>query len=315
MLPHAFTFAYLRRGALVLLASVAAIGQGCSHHQAEYASPDQAVQSLVTAVRTEDKDSLRRIFGPEAEDILKSGDPVDDRNRAHKFLALYDEKHHLVDEPDGRVTLVVGKDDWPMPVPIVKDDKGKRWRFDPDAGKEEILNRRIGRNELDVIQVCKAIVDAQHDFAEIKAANGGVPEYAQKFLSDAGQKNGLYWPTAEGEPQSPLGPRVADAVEEGYSATGDPDAGPRPYHGYYYRMLTRQGVTAQGGSRDYLVNGRMIAGFAVVAWPADYGNSGIMTFIVNQDGVVYQRDLGDDTDKLARAMQAFDPGPGWTKSE
>jgi len=262
---------------------------------------------MVKALRANDKATLDRLFGPDAEELLTSGDEVADKNRINKFLAAYDEKHQL-QEHDGRVTLLVGNKDWPLPVPIVKDDSGK-WHFDSEAGKEEILNRRIGQNELDVIRVCEAIVDAQKEYAQRDPDGNGVPEYAPKFMSDNGKKNGLYWPTAEGEQPSPLGKLVADAVEQGYTATTTPT--PRPYHGYCYRMLKAQGPNARGGAMDYVVNGMMIGGFAAVAYPADYGNSGIMTFMVSFDGTVYQKDLGPDTEKIAKAMEQFDPGPGW----
>jgi hypothetical protein len=196
-----------------------------------------------------------------------------------------------------------------MPVPIVKEND--KWRFDADAGREEIINRRIGRNELNVIEVCRAFVDAQQDYALANPNGSAVNEYARQFISDPGKKNGLYWPTAAGEAPSPLGPFVAEAVEQGYTAEVNKTDEPRPYHGYCYHMLKSQGPGAPGGgAMDYIVNGRMIGGFAAVAYPADYGNSGIMTFIVNQQGVVYQKDLGDDTVKIARAMETFDPA-GW----
>jgi hypothetical protein len=201
-----------------------------------------------------------------------------------------------------------------MPIPLVKDDTSNKWKFDTDAGKDELISRRIGRNELDVIQVCKAICDAQREYAQRDPNNDGIPEYATKFISDPGTKNGLYWETAEGERPSPLGAFAADAAEEGYS-TRPSDGQPRPYHGYYYRILTAQGPNAPGGAMDYYVNGKLIGGFAVVAWPADYASSGLTTFITNYTGEVYQQDLGDDTDKIARAMTTYDPGPGWTKSE
>jgi hypothetical protein len=203
---------------------------------------------------------------------------------------------------------VVGKSDWPLPVPLVKEDSGQ-WRFDTEAGKEEMLNRRIGQNELDVIQVCEAIVDAQKEYAFTDPDGNGIPQYAMKILSDPGKKNGLYWPTAEGEAPSPLGPLVAGAVEQGY---GSPNTStPGTYHGYRYRLLKSQGPNAEGGALDYVVNGMMIGGFAVVAYPADYGNSGIMTFITNYKGDIYQKDIGEDTEKLAKEMESFDPGPGW----
>jgi len=285
--------------------------------QRTFDTPTQALDAMVAALRNWTPDQFKALLGAEGEDELISGDPVADRNAAKRFLKAYDEKHALVTEADGKVTVVVGNDDWPMPVPIVKDND--KWRFDADAGREEIVNRRIGRNELNVIEVCRAFVDAQQDYALANPNGSAVNEYARQFISDPGKKNGLYWPTADGEAPSPLGPFVAEAVEQGYSAEVNKTDEPRPYHGYCYRMLKSQGPGAPGGSggvggggaMDYIVNGRMIGGFAAVAYPADYGNSGIMTFIVNQQGVVYQKDLGDDTVKIARAMETFDPAGGW----
>ena len=280
--------------------------------QTTYASADQAVAEAIEALRANDRAALTRIFGPEADELLDSGDEVADRNRIQKFLALYDEKHQLQPEKDGKMVLVVGKTDWPMPVPVAKDESGK-WRFDTEAGKEEMLNRRIGQNELDVIQVCEAIVDAQKEYAIADPDNNGIPEYAMKIVSDPGRKNGLYWPTAEGETPSPLGPLVAGAVEQGY---GPPSTTtPGTYHGYRYRLLKSQGPNAEGGALDYVIHGQMIGGFAVVAYPADYGNSGIMTFMTNYKGVIYQKDLGDQTDDLVAAMTRYDPDSSWTKVE
>jgi hypothetical protein len=313
--------------ALALLVIAGPIG-GCSNSsskspapqpqadaQKTFASPDEAVAAMLAAVRSMDEAQLKAVFGAEGDDLLASGDSVADRQTADRFLRLYDEKHELTTNPDGSMTLNVGKDDWPLPIPLVRDDDGKRWLFDTAAGKEEIINRRIGRNELDVIQVCKAIGDAQAEYTARDPMGVGIPVYAKKFISDPGQKNGLFWPTAEGEPPSPLGPLAADAAAEGYSTAPRENDEPHPYHGYYYRILTAQGPSAPGGALDYLVDGKLVGGFAVVAWPSDYGNSGIMTFLVNYQGVVYQKDLGDDTDKLARAMKAYDPDASWKKSE
>lgn len=283
--------------------------------QTTFTSPDDAVNALVVAMRSHDNNQLRRILGPESEDLLSSGDQITDQQTQERFLEAYDQKHQIVINADGSATVDVGNKDWPMPIPIVQDDKSQTWTFDTAAGKDEIINRRIGRNELDVIQVCKAICDAQTEYARRDPNNDGVPEYARDFISDPGTKNGLYWETNEGETPSPLGPFVAEAEEQGYSSSSHPDDQPRPYHGYFYRILTSQGSNAPGGEMDYVLNGKLIGGFAVVAWPADYGNSGIMTFIANYTGDVYQKDLGEDTDKVARSMSSYDPGPGWTKSE
>ena len=213
---------------------------------------------------------------------------------------------------EAKLILIVGQNDWPFPIPIVGQD-GK-FVFDTAAGKEEILNRRIGRNELYTIQVMLAVVDAQREYAMKDNDQDGLLEYAQKFRSDPGKKNGLFWRTKEGEEPSPLGALVAQARQEGYFEK-EPTEGPSPYHGYFYRMLTAQGANANGGEFDYIVNGKMIGGFAIVAYPAEYGNSGVMTFIVNHDGVVYQKDLGEDAEKEARAMKRFDPDKTWTKAQ
>jgi DUF2950 family protein len=287
----------------------ALLGQGCSAtHQATFASPDDAVHALVNAVREDNRTELKRILGPESPQIVSSGDPVADRKNVQEFLQKYDRSHRIIAGEGDDLTLVVGEDDWPMPIPIVKD--GIAWRFDTSRGKDEILNRRIGRNEMSAIQVCLAIVDAQRERAARDPGGVGLPEYAQKFFSDPGTKNGLFWQTVEGEEPSPLGALVASAAEEGYTA--DRHA---PYHGYFYRMLKAQGPAAAGGTRDYVVNGKMIGGFAVVAYPAEYGNSGVMSFIVNNDGIVYEKDLGPDTPRVAKAMTAYDPGTGWKKIE
>ncbi|HVZ95112.1 MAG TPA: DUF2950 domain-containing protein [Phycisphaerales bacterium] len=286
----------------------ASLLSGCSSVKpAMYNSPEEATQSLVAALRESDRDKLRAVIGSEGEEILSSGDDVADKNALERFLASYDARHEFETPEDGVTTLVVGTDRWPMPVPIVREN-GK-WFFDTEAGKEEILNRRIGQNELEVIEVCKAIVDAQLEYAEYDPDHDGVHEYARRFISDEHLKNGLYWPVREGEPESPLGELAAEAAGEGYS-TGD---APKPFHGYFYRILTTQGPNAAGGARDYIMKNYMIGGFGVVAYPAEYGSSGVMTFITNQDGVIYQKDLGANTSAAAKTMKAFDPGPGWSR--
>lgn len=282
-------------------------------------SPDEAVSSLVAALRDKDVPRLKKIFGSAGDQIISSGDPVADKAQAEKFLALYDERHRLeANEDDGTTTLFVGADDWPFPVPIIPDENGAGgYVFDAAAGEDEILNRRIGRNELAVEQICLAIVDAQQEYAEARPMGGELRVYAQKLISDRGMKNGLYWETAEGESPSPLGPLVAEASQEGYgpkSRNKKKADAPAPYHGYYFRLLTSQGPHASGGEMDYLVNGKLVGGFGVIAYPAIYGNSGVMTFMTNHDGVVYEKDLGPDTAKLAQAVKSFDPGPGWQKT-
>ena len=292
---------------------VAGFAAGCAgpKESAGFDTADAAVAALVAALRSEDRTALHAMLGDAADEILDSGDPVADRNGINDFLALYDESHQLQKNDDGSVTLVVGTSGWPMPIPVV--DAGGHWTFDAESGKDEILSRRIGRNELDVVQVCLAIVDAQREYAAMDPDGDGVPEYAMKFMSDPGKKNGLYWPNQEGEPESPLGALVADAEEHGYTSAKTEGGQPRPFHGYYFRILTGQWSGAEGGQLDYVVNGKMLLGFAVVAYPAEYANSGLKTFQVNHSGVVWQRDLGEKTVEVARALTKFDPSGGWEK--
>jgi hypothetical protein len=276
-----------------------------------FASPEEAVKALIEAGKADDNAALVRIFGPESKDVVGSGDPAADRENRQAFVAAYGEANKLVREGDEKAVLQVGKDDWPFPIPIVK--KGESWRFDTAAGKQEILNRRIGKNELSVIQVCLAYVDAQREYATKDRDKDGLLEYAQKFASSQGKRDGLFWETKEGESPSPLGPLVVQAVAAGYKKAS---GGQRtPYHGYYFKILTAQGKNAPGGAYDYLVKGKMMGGFAMVAWPATYGSSGIMTFLVNHDGVVYQKDLGAQTAGIASGMTKFDPDSSWKKAE
>ena len=271
-----------------------------------FSSPEEAVKSLVSAVRSENPAEMAAVLGLGSEELISSGDDVADRADREKFLGAYDEKHGLREESPDKVILYIGAKDWPMPIPIVK--KGTDWVFDVSEGKEEILNRRIGGNELYVIDVVHAYVDAQHEYASRDLAGSGAVEFASKLVGTEGKHDGLYWPAEEGELQSPLGPLVAQAAEEGY-----PDARLSPFHGYYFKILREQGPNAEGGAYHYLVNGKMILGFALVAYPAEYDNSGVMTFIVNQEGVVYQKDLGEETRKSAEAMNAFDPDESWSR--
>jgi hypothetical protein len=279
--------------------------------QKTFNSPEEAVKTVVTAARNNDDKELIVIFGQSAKDLIFSGDAVADKQRRERFLKAYDEKNSLVSEKGGMV-VVIGNDDWPFPIPLVK--KGEVWFFDTDKGREEILNRRIGESELSTIQTMLAIVDAQREYAMKDIAGDGTPEYAQKFMSDAGKKNGLYWETKEGEEPSPLGPAVVQAKKEGYTGKKPGDK-PSPFHGYYYRILKAQGKNAAGGAYDYFVKGKMIGGFAVVAYPAKYGNSGIKTFMVNHDGIVYEKDLGKSNEKIVQAMDTFDPDKSWKKVE
>jgi hypothetical protein len=279
-----------------------------SPSQKTFSSPEKAVEAMADAVKADDIQSLLRIFGPGSRHIILSGDPVEDKQGREWFVKHYEEKNSLEEAAD-KVTLHVGSDEWPFPIPIVKAGNG--WRFDTRAGKQEILARRVGRNELNAIQVCLAYVDAQKEYAMTKAHQGaGLLEYAQKFVSTPGKQDGLYWEAGEGQEQSPIGPLFAAARDEGYSK--EPLEG-EPYHGYFYRILTAQGENAPGGGQDYVVGGKMIGGFALIAYPAHYRASGVMSFIVNHDGVVYQKDLGKKTKKAARAMKAFDPDNTWAR--
>jgi hypothetical protein len=279
--------------------------------QKGFASPEQAVKAFETALKSNDNNELEAIFGPDAKKLIYSGDPVADKQRREKFIVAYDKKNSLVREGE-KMVLIVGEKDWPFPIPLVR--KGQQWFFDTKEGEQEILDRRIGENELSTIQTILAIVDAEREFAMRNAENNGPPAYAGKFMSDPGKKNGLYWETREGEKPSPLGELVAEARSGGYTGAGVSKK-PMPFHGYYFRMLAKQGKHAPGGAYDYEVKGRQIGGFAVVAYPAEYGNSGVMTFMVNHDGVVYEKDLGKNTAGAAKAMKAFDPDKTWKKVE
>jgi Protein of unknown function (DUF2950) len=275
--------------------------------QEQFGTPEVAVEALVAAARSGDERAILKVLGPEGQPIVSSGDPVADSNIRQDFVSAYDAKHAIEMEGDGTQTLVIGNDDWPFPIPLV--NQGGQWQFDTLAGLDEILRRRIGRNELSAIQVSLAYVEAQNEYASLDPAGLGRGVYAQRIVSRPRKKDGLYWPSASGEEPSPLGELAAQAAAEGYKPGGTPI----PYHGYYYRILTRQGPAASGGAYDYLVKGKMIGGFALVAYPAEYGNSGIMTFMVNQDGNVFQKDLGPRTAKLVRKINAFSPDDSWTR--
>jgi hypothetical protein len=297
---------------MLTLACLTVTASAAPIKQKTFTSPDNAVQAFVDALRKGDKTSIKAILGPAGDQLASSGDPVEDSRSRERFIVAYDEANRLDREGKNKAVLVVGKDEWPFPIPLVM--KNKRWRFDTAAGKQEILNRWIGRNELETIQTCLAIIDAQQEYAMDGYAGKGKTVYAAKFFSDPGTKNGLYWETGENEPPSPLGALVAEAKGEGY-ARKKSEQGPSPYHGYLYRILTRQGPHANGGAYDYMVHGELILGNAVIAYPAQYGVSGVMTFITNHDGVVYQKDLGPKTGELAAKIDTFDPGPGWKKLE
>ena len=297
---------------VVLLASgVAAGGQtagGKTATQRTFSAPEDAVTALVAAVKAGNLDALLTIFGPEGRDLAASSDPATARMNRQVFAVAFKEQWHLEDTTPTRKTLVVGNEDWPFPVPLVKGAGG--WRFDTEAGKEEVLARRIGRNELETIATCRAYVTAQQRYAQ--QGHDGKPAgvHAAKFQSDPGKENGLYWPAARGQKRSPLGDLVAQASAEGRRYDADHPQ-PTGFHGYYFKILTGQGAAATGGARSYLVKGDMSGGFALVAWPAQYDATGVMTFIVNQDGTVRQRDLGPQTDAAARKMTVYNPDAAW----
>lgn len=275
-----------------------------------FSSPQEAVDALVSAVRHNSDKELAAIFGPGGEDVFSSGDVVRDQLGRERFLQVYDVTNSLVAEGENWI-LVIGQEQWPFPVPLVK--KGAAWTFDTAKGLDELLHRRVGRNESATIQVCLAIVDAQREYAMKDRDGDGILAYADKWASDPGQKNGLYWKTGEGEEPSPLGLGVARAKQAGYGAS-HPDDEPVPFFGYYYRLLKAQGKEAPGGAYDYVVNGKMIGGFAAVAYPAQYGNSGVMTFIVNHEGIVYQKDLGEESARIVQEMTDFNCDKSWTKA-
>jgi len=284
------------------------VAMGAAARQKSFPAPEEGVQALIEAAQKNDTTILLAILGPEAKTLVNTSDPISDRANRERFVKSYEEAHTLVPSGDTKVVLQIGKDEWPFPIPLIKGSAG--WHFDTPAGKAEVLNRRIGRNELDVIQVCLAYVDAQREYYMRNPLNAALLQYAPKFISTKGKRDGLYWDTPANEPPSPLGPLVAQARREGYKRTAGK---PVPYHGYYYKMLTGQGPDAPDGAYDYVVRGKMVGGFALVASPAQYGSSGIMTFIVNHDGVVYEKDFGPNTAARARSMTKFNPDKTWKK--
>lgn len=293
--------------AIVLLVSCS-VAWAATPKQKLFETPDEAVQSLVEAVRKGDTQAMVDILGPSSGPLVSSGDKIEDKRARDAFVREYDATHRL-EAGGGKIVLYVGADNFPFPIPIIPD--GASWRFDTPAGQEEILNRRIGRNELNAIQVCLAYVDAQREYYAQERKQGEAREYAQRLASTPGKRDGLYWEVKDAEKPSPFGPLVAKARTEGYGPRTR--QGPEPYHGYYYRILTGQGPDATGGATDYVAGGHMIGGFGLVAYPAQYGVSGVMTFIVSHDGVVYEQDLGAKTSTLAKQMKLFDPDKGWQK--
>jgi hypothetical protein len=276
--------------------------------QQSYASPEEAATALVSALRSHDQATLRAIFGPGGESQLSSGDRYTDEEQQRRFVAAYEEKHAFVPEGPGRMKLDVGQDNWPLPIPIVQD--GGRWQFDTPAGAQEIINRRIGRNELAAIRVSLAYADAQKDYCARMKQETGTGFYAERLISTPGRQDGLYWPATGESGESPFGKLVAQVEGEGYPGAFV-GGKPIPYQGYYFRVLKAQGPDAPGGAMSYVQSGRMANGFALIAWPASYGSSGIMSFQVNQDGVVFQKDLGPDTPGTVAEVTRFDPDMTW----
>ena len=296
---------------VISLALLLATGPASAADQKTFATPEDAVQALVKASADGSQEEMLAVFGDDGKDLVYSGDTVQDKTRMRRFAKAYNTKHELVAKDDNTRIIQVGPHDWPLPVPIVND--GGKWRFDSAAGREELLFRRIGHNELGAIAACRGYIDAQQDYAA--TAHDGLPAgiYAQKLMSTPGRQDGLYWETSEGEPASPAGPFLAKAGGEGYGPSAGSAAQAEPYHGYFYRVLKAQGAAAKGGAKSYLTDGKLTHGVALVAYPADYKVSGVMTFITNQLGVVYQKDLGDQTSTLAAAMAEFNPDSTWTK--
>jgi hypothetical protein len=292
--------------AMLLLAGFSGGSAAQQKGQKTFSSPEEASHALVAAAQNNDEKTMLEILGPGAQDIVSSGDPTEDAESHANFVRKYEEMHRFLKEPDGSVTLYIGAENWPTPIPLAM--KRNLWFFDSEAGKREILFRRIGRNEYSAIRICQELVAAQKEYYAMQHN-----EYAKQIYSDEDQHNGLYWKVSDGEPQSPIGPLVASAVAEGYvKGKGTP---PTPYRGYFFHFLTRQGKDAPGGAKSYIVKGKMIEGFAFVAYPAEYRSSGVMTFIVNQDGTVYQKDLRKKTEALGKAMREYNPDSSWSKAE
>lgn len=274
--------------------------------QKTFSSPEEASTAVVAALQNNDEKAILEILGPDARQIVFSGDPIEDAESHANFVRKYEEMHRFLKEPDGSVTLYIGAENWPTPIPLAM--KENLWFFDTEAGKREVLFRRIGHNEYSAIRVCQELVTAQKEYYAMQHN-----EYARQVFSDEDQHNGLYWKVSDGEPQSPIGPLVASAVAEGY--VKGKDAPSTPYRGYFFHSLTRQGKHAPDGAKSYIVNGKMTEGFAFVAYPAEYRSSGVMTFIVNEDGIIYQKDLGKKTEALGKAMKEYDPDSSWHKAE
>jgi Protein of unknown function (DUF2950) len=303
--------------ALPLLWFCLALGLGSVHAalaqepgQKTFNSATEATDAFAAAVQNHDEAAMLAILGPSGRDLISSGDRVADQNNQDAFAAKYRASHQFAAAGDGRTFLYIGTENWPTPIPLKKT--GSQWYFDTNYGKQEILYRRIGSNELNVIKVCAAISDAERDYYAALHDGASEHQYARKFRSTAGTQDGLFWEVKAGaQPESPLGPLIAEAASEGYQHHATGSLAPHPFHGYIYRMLTSQGVNAPGGARNFIVDGKMAGGFALVAYPVSYRDSGVMTFIVNQDGEIYQNDLGSNTDQIASEMVAYNPDATW----
>jgi hypothetical protein len=283
-----------------------------AQEQRVFSSPVEAATALFAAVKSDDTAALGSILGADSQQLLSSGDPVADKNARAQFAIAWDQMHRLAYDDQGRVIIYLGSDNWPAPIPIVKKDGG--WVFDTAAGKDELIYRRIGRNEIYTIGVLENLVSAQQEYQS--EDHDGVHQYARYIMSDPGKQNGLYWETAEGSPPSPIGPLIADATGQGYKVQKREEPAPvAPFHGYFYKVLTSQGKKAPGGAKNYLVGGKMNGGFAFLAWPAEYRSSGVMTFMVNQDSVIVQKDLGSDTATIAKDISVFNPDSTWEQVE
>ena len=300
-------FAVLAAGIVLFPSVVVAQEPG----QKSFPSAAEATKALINALQANDETALVNILGLDGKEIISSGDEVEDKDNRAAFVQKYQQMHRLIAEPDGKTTLYIGAENWPMPIPLVH--KGSTWYFDTPAGKQEILYRRVGRNELAAIQVCRELVDAEKEYYAQSHDGDLGKQYARKLHSDPNKHDGLYWEPASGEAQSPMGPLVASAAAEGYPQ--GPHQRSEPFQGYYFRILLGQGANAPGGARSYIVDGKMTGGFAFLAYPAEYRSSGVMTFVVDQDGIVYEKDLGPQTAEVAKTLTQYDPDTTWRKAD
>lgn len=292
--------------------STSLFAEQAAQTQTVFRSPEEAMKALVDAVQADDTQKVMTILGPESKDVVYSGDEVADKNNHTKFIKAYQDKVKFVTDKD-QVSVIIGNDSYPMAIPLVKKDAG--WVFDTQTGREEILKRRIGRNELKSIKVCQEYVQAQREYSSVDRDLNGIMEYAQRFCSTPGKRDGLYWEVPETEAASPLDPLIVKAAGEGYESGKACAITPEPYHGYLYKILTAQGPDAPGKAYSYVINGNMVAGFALVAWPAEYEVSGVMTFIVNQNGIIYEKDLGTHTNEIVKAMTEYNPDSTWSRAQ